>query len=116
MYTNAGLDRIIELLEADITYIGISTGAAPVSNDILLDTELERKAATPLVDGFTLILDAFWDESEANGFTYTGTGVFGDGASDTVNTGTLIAGGGINVPKDNTQSLTVSIEITVEAV
>ena len=114
--TDAALDRIIELLDADITHIGIGTGAAPIASDTLLNTETERKTITTTIDDTTIIFEAYWDESEANGTTYTTGGCFCDGATITVDTGTLFAGGSINVNKNSTQSLTVSVEITVEAV
>lgn len=116
MITNALLNRIVALLDVDITHIGIGTGAAPAVGDTTLASETQRKATTSLIDGATLILEGFWDESEANGVTFTNAGVFGNGATGTIGSGQLFAGGAINVPKTDTQSLTVSVEITVEAV
>jgi hypothetical protein len=113
---NSLLDFIVTQMDADITHIGIGTGTAPAPGDTLLASEAQRKAATKLIDGTTLIKEGFWDTNEANGVTYTNAAVFGDGATDTLGTGKYRAGGAINIPKDNTQSLTVSIEITVEAV
>lgn len=84
--------------------------------DTILNNEQYRKLATLLVDGDTLVMDGFWDENEANGLTYTNAGAFGDGATASTGTGVLDVGGVINVQKDNTQSLTVSVEILVEAV
>jgi hypothetical protein len=110
------IDFIINALNNDITHIGIGTGAAPAAGDILLASEAERKAVTTLIDGNTLIKEGFWDTGEGNGMTYTNAALFGDGASSTIGTGSFRVGGAINVAKDSTQSLTVSIETTVEAV
>lgn len=114
--TNAFLTRIIALLSAEVTYVGIGTGAAPTASSTILAGETLRKLATQLIDGNILVLDGFWDETEANGVTYLNAGAFGNGATATIGTGVLDVGGTISVVKDNTQSLTVSVEILVEAV
>jgi hypothetical protein len=114
--TNAGLVRILELLDTDITHLGMGTGAAPVVGDSLLNSEALRKVATSVIDGYTLTKEAEWDTSEANGVNYTTTGLFGDGAAIGLDTGTLICGGSINITKTSMETLTVSIEILVEAV
>lgn len=116
MITDSLLDRIVSYLETDITHIGLGTGSAPIVSDTSLASETERKAATSFIDDTTLVCEGFWDETEANGVTYTNAGVFGNGATSTIGTGELFAGGALNAEKDNTQTLTVSIEITVEAV
>ncbi len=114
--TSGGLSRALELLSNDITHIAIGTGAAPGESDLSLPGESQRKAATSIIDGNTLIKEGYWDENEGNGITYINSGLLCDGATDTLGTGTLFGGGEINALKDKTQSLTVSIEITVEAV
>ena len=113
MITDNLIDLILDTLEAELTYIGMGTGAAPDAADDLLDTEVERKACSYLRDGNTTVLDAYWDETEGNGVTYTNAGAFYDGNAS-VETGHLGAGGVINAAKTNKQSLTVSIEINVE--
>lgn len=114
--TTALINRIVAYLNTDISHIGIGTGAAPVVGSTTLASEAQRKLSTNLVDGATLVIDGFWDETEANGVTYTNAGAFGNGATATLGTGQLFSGGAINIAKDNTQSLTVSVEILVEAV
>jgi hypothetical protein len=114
--TDALINRTIALLAADIPYVGIGTGVAPTTASTKLPNEASRKLATLLIDGNTIVLDGFWDETEANGVTYTNAGAFGNGATNSSGSGQLDVGGTINVVKDNTQSLTVSIEILVEAV
>lgn len=113
MVTNAGLNRIISFLDGDLTHLSLGTGVAPVNTDTTLPNEAIRKASTSFIDNFTLIKELFLDETEGNGVTYTNAGVFGNGATATIGTGELFAGGAINIVKDNTQSFTLSIEITV---
>lgn len=114
--TDAALSRIITLLNSDITHVGIGDGVFGNKTSTLLTNETLRKASANLIDGNTLIVEGYWDESEANGVTYTEGGCFCDGATVTVDTGTLFTGDDISVTKNSTQSLTVSIEILVEAV
>jgi hypothetical protein len=111
--TNSGLIRILELIEDDVSHIGVQSGAAPTVNSSVLNTEYARKGVTdPLIDGYTFVVDAFFDTADGNG-TITGWGVFGDGATDTLATGTLIAATTADIVKDDTQSLTLSAEITL---
>lgn len=114
--TDAAISRVIELLNADITHVGIGTGVFGDATSTLLTTETLRKASTNLIDGNTLVVEGYWDESEGNSVTYTEAGGFCDSATVTVETGTLFTGDTISVEKNSTQSLTVSIEILVEAV
>lgn len=113
MITNSLISNIQDRLEADLNYIGIGTGAAPTQGSTSLASEQSRKTVNITRDANTSIFEGYWDETEANGTTYTNTGVFING-TETVDSGLLGAGGAINVQKNNTQSLTVSIEITVE--
>lgn len=113
--TDSLIAKIQDDLEADLDYVGIGTGAAPTAGSTTLASEATRKAVTVTRDANTSIFEGFWDETEANGVTYTNAGVF-IGGTNTPGTGTLGAGGEISAAKDNTQSLTVSVEITVEAV
>lgn len=114
--TRALLNKLIELLDTDADYVAIGTGTAPSDTDVTLSNEQSRKFTTSFVDGFTLIKEGYWDETEANGVSFTNAGLFGDGATSTLNTGDLFVGGPINVTKNSTESLTISIEITFEAV
>ena len=114
--TDAGILRIIELLETDIKYIGIGTGTFSGESATLLDNETDRKPVTASSVDNVLILDGYWDETEGNGVTYLESGCFCDGATASIDSGTLFAGSTISVIKDSTQSLTISVEITVEAV
>jgi hypothetical protein len=111
------IDELVTKILADVTHIGIGTGATPLAeSDTLLDNETLRKVVTEIQDDNTVIFEGYWDESEGNGVTYTEAGVFWNSATLSVNSGSLCAGGQINVEKDATNTITVSIEITTEAV
>lgn len=114
--TEALINRLIQMVDADAGYIGIGTGVAPTETDTLLDLEQQRKATTSFIDGATLIKEGYWDETEANGVTFTNAGLFGWGADSGIDTGSLMVGGSINVSKDSIESLTISVELTFEAV
>lgn len=115
MVTNAGLARILALLDQDLEYFGLGSGTPPGVDSVSLDQEAIRKIATTTIDGDTLIKEIYLDESQGNGIHFTSAGIFGDGATAAVGTGKLFAGSEIDVDKDQYESLTVSIEITVEA-
>jgi hypothetical protein len=112
--TDSGLQRILTLLQSDVTHIGVQNGAtAPTESSALLNGEFDRKSIVdPFIDGRTLVLDAFFAETEANG-TITGFGAFGNGATATLDTGTLVAASDANIEKTTAESLTLSVELTV---
>jgi hypothetical protein len=111
--TNKLLQRVINYLNDDITHIALGTGIVPNAESTLLDGETNRKLSDNNIDGNTLIVEGFWDTSEGNG-TYTNAGCFGNGATDTIETGELFTGGAVDITKNSTQSLTLTIEITIE--
>jgi len=114
LITNAGLARVLALLDQDLEYFGLGVGTSPEADSENLDQEAIRKIATATIDGDTLIKEVYLDESQGNGIHFTSAGIFGDGATNVIGTGKLFAGAEINVDKDQYESLTVSIEITVE--
>lgn len=114
MITNAGLSRILNILSTELSHIGVGTGTPPTQTSTLLTNEVLRKQVTsPLIDGTTIVSEIYLDETEGNDTNFTEVGIFCDGATTELNTGTLFAGGGMDVTKNNTQSLTISFEITV---
>lgn len=115
MITDAGLARVLALINQDLEYFGLGSGLPPDVSSESLDQEVIRKAAATTVDGETLIKEVYLDETEGNGIHLTSAGIFGDGASSALGTGKLFAGSEIDVSKDQYESITVSIEITVEA-
>lgn len=111
--TDAGLLRVLALLQADLTQIAVQSGNKPTALSTKLNGEFARKAVVdPIADGFTLVADAFFDETEANG-TITGWGVFGENASPSLNSGLLFAASDAAMEKADGESLTLSAEITV---
>lgn len=116
MVTDSLIAWVVTQINTDVDYIGIGTGATPTASSTTLASEQFRKLADKFIDGNIAVFEGFWDESEANGLTYTNAGIFGNGDTATLGSGQLFAGGAINIPKTSTQSMTVSIEISVEAV
>jgi hypothetical protein len=116
MIQNSGLNRVIGLLNNDLTHIGLGTGTAPSKSSSHLTNEIYRKQVTdPFIDGFILVKEVYLDETEANG-SITEIGVFCKGADLSLNSGELFASFGSDITKTNTQSLTVSIEVEVSEV
>lgn len=114
MITDTGLNRLLTIFGTELSHIGLGTGTPPIQSNTLLSNEQLRKQVTdPLIDGTTLVSEIYLDENEGNGLNFSEVGIFCDGASNTMDTGKLFAGGGMDKTKDNTQSLTVSFEITV---
>lgn len=111
MINDSGIQRAIALLNADLTVIAIGTGAAPTRTATQLTTESLRKTVSEtLIDGSILVKELFLSENEGN-VTITEWGIFCNGATVTPGTGQLFASTGSNVVKNNTQSLTLSVEI-----
>lgn len=114
--TDPYMARIIDLVRADILYVGIGIGAAPTNIDYQLQNEQLRKTCTELIDGLTIVKEGYWDETEGNGTHFTNAAIFGNGATPAVGSGTVAVGDAIDIVKDNTQGLTVSIELTFEVI
>ena len=114
MISDNMLNKIAELIADEASYIGLGTGIAPLESDTLLASEILRKAVTTVVDTNTVILDVFFDETEANGTNFTNTGAFDSTATSSINTGKLLAGFGIDITKTDVETFTLSYEITVE--
>lgn len=114
--TNQLVQSILTSVDTLVTHVGIGTGSAPTDQSVALSGEVARKQAITYTDSNTIIKEVFFDESEVNDVQLTNAGSFGVGATDVVGTGALLTGGLIDVFKNNRQSLTVSMEITVEAI
>lgn len=101
-----------------LTYAAVGTGAsAPANADTTLGTETFRK----LLAGVTaasnvLTVDAFFNESEANG-TLAEAGIFGDSvyaaATATANTGTIFSRVAISETKTSSETLTITWILTI---
>lgn len=110
--TDAGIQRVLAALTEELTYIGVSA-TAPSETDAELPGEYARKAVSlTFIDGQTAVFETYFDETEGNG-TINGWGTFGDGATSTVGSGTLVMGGASDFTKTAEDSLTLSAEITI---
>lgn len=108
---SGGFQRIIELLNADLTHIAVGTGTTLTADSTQLVTEVFRNAVSETtIDGNVLIKELFLSESQAN-VTIREIGLLGTGATGSVGSGELFASELASIPKDNTQSLTISFEI-----
>ena len=113
MMNDSGIQRALELLDGDLTHIAIGTGAAPNRDATKLTQEVYRKAVSDsFIDGNVLVKEIFLEESEGN-VAITEWGIFCDGATDDVDSGNLFASTAADIQKDNTQSLTLSVEIEI---
>lgn len=110
------MQRVLELMRTDITHIGVQSGSQPEPYSTKLDGEFARKAIVDaLIDGNILVLDGFFDETEAIGHI-TGFGAFGSGATNAIDSGELFAASSADMEKTGADTLTLSAEITVRRV
>ncbi len=106
MISNKLITDIADFISNSIAAVAIGTGNEPALNDTTLDQEVLRKAGTIYIDDDIVVAEMYIDETELNDINLTNTGIF-----DSMQ---LIAGGAIDEIKTNTESLTISLEITVE--
>ena len=91
MITQAGIQRVLDLLDIDLTHIALDAGT---SSEAGLQDEHFRQALTaPVRDGAIALI--------------------GQG-TDTLGTGRLFSVDPVNIDKTSLQSLTISIEVSVE--
>jgi len=111
--TDALLTRLLVLTQAGLTHIGVQNGSEVTESATQLNGEFARKEIIDsLVEGNTLIAEAYFSETEGNG-TITGFGIFGNGATNALNSGTLMATTSALFDKTTDESLTLSAEITL---
>lgn len=80
MITDAGIAKVLALLDANLPNMKVGTGAAPTKTATDLTTPVLTIAADGVIDGIALVQDAYLDETQAVGETLTEAGVFdGDG-------------------------------------
>jgi hypothetical protein len=97
-----------------ITYCAVGTNiTAPTAADTTLGTELFRKpVSVRSASGNVATFQTFFTTSEANG-TLREAGLFGDGASETTDSGTLFSKLAINRTKTSGDTLTLNWDITI---
>lgn len=99
----AYINRIIELIEPDLTHIALGNGSGSTFE------EGYRKAATKLIDGNTIIKEIELDPDEAVG-TWAQAALFGNGASGAPGSGEQMTHDAIALEKSSIESVTISIE------
>ena len=108
--TTVGLTNILTLWAADLTHLGVGSGAAdPALSDTALGTELDRNAITETLTGNQYIVEAFFGTGEANG-TVREIGLF-----DAAANGNMDFRGQPVAPqvKTNTKQMRVTITFTL---
>ncbi len=115
---NTGKSMIAQRLAGENNFCNITYGAVglsattPNESDIILGTESARKAVSSIVSSGGLVtITVFFTASEGNGLLRE-YGLFGETASATANTGTLILHALIN--ENKTSAKTLTIESTIE--
>lgn len=109
MIHTTGIQRVLTILQSELSHIAVGTGTAPTASAAQLTNETFRKPiSTTLIDGDVLVSEIFFDENEGNG-PITELGLL-------TSTNVLFSSGGASFTKDATESLTVSFEIEVKEV
>jgi len=97
-----------------ITYCALGTGStAPALGDSVLETEIERKlVSVRSVANNIATFETFFTTAEGNG-SLREAGLFGDDASDTVDTGTLFCRLAIDREKTASDTLTLRWRVII---
>ena len=120
---NVGLNSIANRLSGvnskanagQVTYCALGTGSTtPVISGTTLDTEIDRVAISTSSGNVDNLAEmrAFFNTSQANG-TLTEMGLFGEDASATTDSGTMIQWIAFSLTKTSAETLTVISQITV---
>ena len=98
----------------DITYGAVGTGAGtPAIGDTTLSTENARNLLAGIsVSGSVITATTFFGAAEANA-TLTNFGLFGNGATGSADSGTMITIVSITETKTSSETLTVESQITI---
>ncbi|WP_374711542.1 hypothetical protein [Symbiobacterium terraclitae] len=108
--TMAGIQRVLDLLDSDLTHMALD---AEETTEQGLQDEYYRAALTPpFRDGNTTVREIYLDETQGVG-RIRGIAVLSQ-ATDTPGTGLLFAFDQVEIEKTDRNSLTISVEITVE--
>lgn len=110
--TGAALQRVLDMLDADLSHIALDAG---VPTEQGLANEYFRSQLTPAFrDGDTTVREIYLDETQANG-SIQGFGLIAAGTDDP-GTGVLFGFSEADMEKTDRNSLTISVELTVEVV
>jgi hypothetical protein len=112
--TNDGLSKILEVIKNEFTHVGLGNATGNLSNaSTQLSNEFYRLQVTEdFVDGQTAVIEIYIDENQGNGVIKQ-VGLFAQGTS-APNSGTLTVAENVDLSKSNTESMTISFEITLE--
>jgi hypothetical protein len=100
--------------DCNITYCAVGTNAtAPVVGNTKLGTELDRVAVTSISNSSNVVsVISFFGASDANG-TLTEIGHFGEAASATTDSGTMINHAVIGITKTSAKTMTTEWSFTI---
>lgn len=100
--------------DCDITYGAVGTdGTAPTVSDTTLTTELDRSLITDISASSNVVtFYVFFDAADANG-TLLEFGAFGEAATSSADSGTMVNHVLINEIKSSSQTLLFQCKITV---
>lgn len=108
--TTAGIQRVLDLLDGDLTHIALDAGETTEQG--LADEYYRGQLTPPFRDGNTTVREIYLDETQGVG-TIRGMAVLSQ-ATDDPGTGVVFAFDQVEIEKTDRNSLTVSVEITVE--
>ena len=120
LIVNAGKNLLRDFLKGDavsgLSRLALGTGTTtPTDNDVQLENETYRQAFSDIaVENGLLRLTTFITSTATSG-DFTEFGLFGNGADDTANSGTLFSRVVYSTPvsKSTAESLTVQWDITL---
>ena len=124
LFVNVGKNSLADHLRGTtennkgiVTYCGVGTNAlAPERANTALGTELYRKliSTREISTGASnaAVFTTFYTTAEANG-ALKEAGLFGDSATDTINTGTLFSHVAINRTKSSADTLTIEWTVII---
>lgn len=111
-----GEDQVVN--EGKCTYGALGTGTnTPAPGDTQMDSELIRKLIgdRDIENLDTGLIELFFNENEANGVTITKFALFGEDATGTINSGTLMEYIDFDTPFSKTSIETLTIEVRIKA-
>ena len=104
------LQKVLDLLDAELTVIALDAGSPTEAG---LENEHYRAPVTaPFRDANTSVYEIYLDETQGNGQT-GGIAILYD-ATEVAGTGSIFALDQVDVTKSDRDSLTISVELTVE--
>lgn len=110
--TTQGVQRVLDKIDDLLTHIALDAGTTTATG--LADEKYRGQLVAPYRDGSTTVREIYVSEENAVGHT-SGIAILAD-ATDTVGTGVIFGFDAVDVDKTDRDSLTISVEITVEVI